>query len=44
MGENRHEKAKGNDIYIYDTEGHYTWCSSFKEALENVAECTTRKE
>lgn len=36
MGDNNSKNTKGKDIYIYDTEGNYTWHSSFAEALEDV--------
>ena len=44
MGDNKQKKVKSEEIYIYDTEGHYTWYSSFTEAFENMAESITRKE
>lgn len=44
MSDNKQKKAKREDIYIYDIEGHYTWHGSFREALENMTELITRKE
>lgn len=44
MNDNKQKKTKRKDIYIYDTEGHYMWHSSFTEAFENMVESITRKE
>ncbi len=44
MSDNKQKKAKREDIYIYDTEGHYTWHSNFREAFENMQESIARKE
>lgn len=44
MTDNSKKNTKGKEIYIYDTEGHYTWHSSFREAFENIQESITRKE
>lgn len=34
MSDSRDKNAQGKEIYIYDTEGHYTWHSRFIEAFE----------
>lgn len=44
MNDNSKKNTKGKVTYIYDTEGHYTWHSSFAEAFENMKEPITRKE
>lgn len=44
MGDNKQKKVKSEEIYIYDTEGCYTWHSSFREAFENMQEPIARKE
>lgn len=44
MGDNSKKNTKGKVTYIYDTEGHYTWHSSFAEAFENMKEPIKRKE
>lgn len=44
MNDNSNKNTKGKDKYIYDTEGHYTWHSSFTEALEGIKELISRKE
>ena len=44
MDANSNKNTKGKDIYIYDTEGHYTWHSSFTEALEDIRRLIAGKE
>jgi len=44
MGNNSKKNTKGKVTYIYDTEGHYTWHSSFTEALKGIRDQITRKE
>ena len=44
MNDNSKKTAQSKEIYIYDTEGHYTWHSSFTEALKDVKDLITRKE
>lgn len=44
MGDNKQKKAKSEEIYIYDTEGRYTWHRSFIEAFEYMQESIERKE
>lgn len=44
MGDNSKKNTKGKVTYVYDTEGHYTWHSSFAEALKGVKDQITRKE
>ncbi|GEM_PF-5237404 len=44
MDDSSKKNKRGKEIYIYDTEGHYTWHSSFREALEDVRKSITRKE
>lgn len=44
MGDNSKKNITGKEIYIYDTESHYTWYSSFTEAFENMKEPIKRKE
>lgn len=44
MTDNSKKNTKGKVTYIYDTEGHYTWYSSFAEALKDVKNQITRKE
>ncbi len=44
MGDSSKKNAQDKEKYIYDTEGHYTWHSSFAEAFENMTESITRKE
>lgn len=36
MGDSSKKNTQDKEKYIYDTEGHYTWHSSFAEALEDV--------
>ena len=43
MDGNSSKSNNGKDIYIYDTEGHYTWHSSLAEALNDVMQ-SVRKE
>ena len=43
MDNSSKEIIQDKDKYIYDTEGHYTWHSSFAEALEDVRK-SIRKE
>jgi hypothetical protein len=44
MSDNGGKTTKGKDIYVYDTEGHYMWHSSFTEALEDIRKLISRKE
>lgn len=44
MTDNSKKNTKSKETYIYDTEGHYTWHSSFTEALKGVKDQITRKE
>lgn len=44
MDANSSKNTKGKDKYVYDTEGHYTWHSSFTEALADIKELISRKE
>lgn len=44
MGDSSKKNTQGKETYIYDTEGHYTWYSSFTEALKDVRKSIARKE
>lgn len=44
MSDNSKKNTNSKETYIYDTEGHYTWHSSFTEALKDVKDLITRKE
>lgn len=44
MNDNSKKNTKIKDIYIYDTEGHYTWHSNFVAALKDVKDLIVRKE
>ena len=44
MSDNSKKNTQSKEIYIYDTEGRYTWHSSFTEALKDVKNLITRKE
>lgn len=44
MGDNNKKNTHSKEIYIYDTEGHYTWHSSFTEALKDIKDLIVGKE
>lgn len=44
MGDSSNKNTQNKEKYIYDTEGHYKWHSSFTEALEDVRKSIARKE
>lgn len=44
MSDNSKKSTQGKEIYIYDTEGHYTWHSNFTEALKDIKDLIIRKE
>ena len=43
MSDSSKKNTQDKETYIYDTEGHYTWHSSFVEALEDIR-MSIRKE
>lgn len=44
MTDSSKKNTKDKVTYVYDTEGRYTWHSSFVEALKDIKDQITRKE